>query len=166
MYRSKDFYLKNIYKKNGKKIGTVKDIYIDFYRGEVKGLKVNSYSIFDKKNYVKIEDIISLDEDIIVDNAIEGNGLKLSEIKGLDVVDKSGSLRGVVEDILIDENEFKIKGLVISTGIIEKMIKGKEVILINRSVLGDDYILYLGDPNVVMKNIPHEITNYECIKKA
>lgn len=166
MYRSKDFYLKSIYNTQGKKLGTVKDIYIDFYNGQVKGIKVANYSVMTRKNYLAIEDIISFDEDIIGNNIVDGNGLKLTEIKGLEVIDKLGNIRGVVEDILIDEESFKIKGLIVSLGLIDKMIRGKEIILVNRSVLGEDCILYLGEPNIVVKNIPHEMSGYEYYKKA
>ncbi|MGG7176090.1 PRC-barrel domain-containing protein [Clostridium paraputrificum] len=161
MYRSKDFYLKGVYDSRGKKLGIVKDIYIDFYKGEVKGIKVANYALLSKKSYVCIEAIINIDEDIIVESLIEGEGLKLSEVMGLEVIDKLGNTRGVVEDILIDEENYQIKGLIVSSGIIEKMIRGKEVILINRSILGENYILYLGETGIIVKNIPHEMKNHE-----
>lgn len=161
MYRSKDFYLKGVYDLRGKKLGIVKDVYIDFYKREVKGIKVANYSLLSKKNYVCIEGIINFDEDIIVETLVEGDGLRLSEVMGLEVIDKLGSTKGVVEDILIDEESYEIKGLIVSSGIIEKMIRGKEVILINRSILGEDCILYLGEIGVVVKNIPHEVKNHE-----
>ena len=166
MYRSRDFYLKGIYNVKGKKLGIIKDLYIDFNSGMVKGFKVNNMSLLSKKSYGDIEDIINIDEDIIIEKLIDKEGLKFSDIKGMDVIDKFGNSRGVVDDILIDEDDFFIKGIIITSGLIDKMIKGKEIVLINRSLLAEDYILYLGEPNIVVKNIPHEMNRYEYCEKA
>ena len=79
---------------------------------------------------------------------------------------KRRRIKDVVEDVLIKEDDYSIKGIVVGAGIIDKLIYGREVILINQSVLGEDCILYLGDSNVVVKNIPHEVKNNEYYKKA
>lgn len=166
MFRSKDLYMKNIYDFNGKKLGVSKNIYIDFYRGEVLGLGFNSYTLKGKRNFIDVKDIILIDDEILVNASTKGEGLKFSDIKDMEVIDRLGNSKGVVEDILINEENYKIKGLIVSPSIVDRMLKGKEVILINNSVLGEDYILYLGEPNVVLKNIPHEISKNEYFKKA
>ena len=74
--------------------------------------------------------------------------------------------KGVVEDILIEEESFSIKGLIISSGIIDKIISGREVILINDVILGEDNILFIGASGVVLKNIPHHRAKDEYYKKA
>ncbi|WP_143314812.1 PRC-barrel domain-containing protein [Clostridium sp. HBUAS56017] len=167
MFRSKDLYMKNIYDSNGKKLGISKSIYIDFYRGQVIGIGFNNYKMKGKRNYVDVNDIILLeDNDILVKSVGKGSGLKFSDIKDLEVIDKLGNSKGIVEDILIEKESYKIKGLIVSPGIIDRILRGKEVILINNSVLGEDYILYLGEPNIVFKNIPHEINKNGYVKKA
>ncbi|MDS0524989.1 PRC-barrel domain-containing protein [Clostridium sp. SHJSY1] len=166
MFRSKDLYMKNIYDFNGKKLGVSRTIYIDFYRGKVLGLGFNSYSVKGKRNFIDVKDIILIDDDILVKGATKGQGLKFSDIKDMEVIDRLGNSKGVVEDVLINEENFKIQGLIISPSIVDRMLRGKEVILIKNSVLGEDYILYLGEPNVVLKNIPHEISKNEYFKKA
>ena len=46
------------------------------------------------------------------------------------------------------------------------MIKGKEIILINKCILGERYILYTGNDDVLFKSMPHNMKNYNAIKKA
>jgi uncharacterized protein YrrD len=84
----------------------------------------------------------------------------------MEVIDKDGNIKGELEDILIDEETYKITGLIISGGIIDKIIKGREIILINQSILGEDCILYLGGETIVVKNLPREANSYDNYKKA
>lgn len=166
MFRSKDFYLKNIYNLKGNRMGRTKDIFIDFSRGQVVGIKVSNFTLKGKKNYLDVKKIMSFDEDILVTELENKEGLKFSDIKNMEVIDKAGNVRGELEDLIIDDKTFKITGLIISGGIIDKIIKGKEIILINQSILGEDYILYLGDDTVVVKNLPREASFYDNYKKA
>jgi len=164
MIKSKDLYMKSIYDLNGKKIGTSKEIFIDFNKGMVLGLEINTLGF--KNNYVDINDIIQIDKDILIRKVSEVRGLRFTEIKNMEVKDKCGNSKGVIEDLLIDDDNYNIKGLIVNSGIFDTLIKGKEVILINNSILGEEYILYLGEPNIVFKNIPHELENNENLKKA
>ncbi|MDO5038110.1 PRC-barrel domain-containing protein [Clostridium sp.] len=156
MIRSKEFLLKNVYDIRGKKLGVVEDLYIDFFKGIIIGLKISTHAFFSKKNCVFIDDIISIDKEILVKELKEGTGLRLQEVKGMDIIDLNGNLKGVVEDCIIDEIGLTIKGLVVSTGLIERLLKGKEVILINECILGEDYVLYVGNKNVTLKSMPRK----------
>lgn len=156
MIRSKEFLLKNVYDIKGKKLGVVEDVYIDFFKGIIIGLKISTHAFFSKKNCVFIDDIISIDKEILVKELKEGTGLRLQEVKGMDIIDLNGNLKGVVEDCIIDEVGLTIKGLVVSTGLIERLLKGKEVILINECILGEDYVLYVGNKNVTLKSMPRK----------
>lgn len=164
MFKSKDLYMKNIYDLNGKKVGTSKEILIDFYTGRVLGLEINTFGF--KNDYVDIKDIIQIDEEILMKKVSEIKGIRFSDIRDMEVIDRLGNSKGVVEDLLIEEESYDIKGIILNSGIIDTLLKGKEVILINNSVLGEEYILYLGQPNIVFKNIPHEINRNENVKKA
>lgn len=166
MYRIKDFFYKTVYDIRGKKIGSVRDIFIDFYKGKVKGLSIGGELLKSKKNYIPINEVVNIDDDILVESCVRGEGLKISEIIGMEVIGIYGTIRGVMEDVLISEDDYSIKGIIISAGIIDKLIYGREVILINKSILGEDCILYLGDPNVIVKNIPREMNTNEYYKKA
>ena len=161
MLKSKDFYMKSVYDVNSKKIGIVEDIFINFYEGKVIGLDISSYSLFSKKNFVRYEDIISIDKEIIVRKSIKYSGIKLKDIKGMEIIDLNGNIKGTIEDLIIRENDFSIKGLLISTGVIEKLLKGKQILLINQCILGEEYILYTGKDNMTLKLMPRKVKNNE-----
>lgn len=166
MYKIKDFYLKRIYNIKGKRLGVVKDVFIDFNKANVLGLEVSNYTLMNKKNYLSVNNIINFHEEIISKDLDVYKGLKFSDIKDLEIYDKNGKIKGEVEDLIIGEEDFKIKGIVISTGIVDKIIKGKQIILINECVLGDNFILYLGDGEIVVKNLPHHIDTDVQSEKA
>lgn len=162
MLRSKDFYMKSVYNVRGKKIGIVEDLFIDFFKERVKGLKVSNYSLFSKKNFIEFQSIISINKDIVVEKSIQGKGLELKNIKGMDIIDLNGNIKGVVEDIIIGEEDFSIKGLVISTGIIERLLKGKDILLLSECILGEEYILYIGKEGVTLKSMPRKVDKNEA----
>lgn len=166
MFRTRDFYLKKVYSVDGKKIGVIEDLYIDFYFGKIVGFEISNHALFSKKNYVGIEEIINIGEDMIISNINKGTGLKFKDIKDMDIIDTSGNIKGVLEDIIIDRQDYSIKGVVITSGLLDKMIKGKEIILINRCILGEEYILYTGSDGIMFKSMPHNMEKQNVFKKA
>jgi len=146
MFKTRDFYFKKVYDIKGKKIGIIEDLYIDFYLGKVVGFKVSNSILFSKKNYVDMQDII--------------------DIKYMEIIDTLSNIKGVLEDIVIDIQDYSIKAIVISSGLIDKMIKGKQIILLNRCILGEKYILYTGNEGVSFKSMPHNMEDYDATKKA
>lgn len=165
MFKTKDFYLKKVYDINGKKIGVIQDIYIDFYGEQIVGFEVSNLSFFSKKNYISIDDVIEIGEDVVASNLKIGSGLKFRNIKDMDIVDTGSTVKGVVEDLLIDVKDYSIKAIVVTSGLVDKMIRGKEIILLNECILGEDYILYTGKRGILFKTMPHNMNNYEAIKK-
>lgn len=161
MLRSKDFYMKSVYDICGKRIGIVEDIFINFYEGKVTGLYISNYSLFSKKNFVSSKDIITIDKEIIVRKSIKDSGIRLKDIKGMEIIDLNGNIKGAMEDLIIREKDFSIKGLLISAGIIDRLLKGKEILLINQCVLGEEYILYTGKDNMTLKVMPRKVKNNE-----
>jgi uncharacterized protein YrrD len=166
MFKTRDFYFKKVYNINGKRIGIIEDLYIDFFEGKVVGFKVSNSMLFSKNNYVDIEDVIDIGEDIIVSSIRKGEGLVFKEIKYLEVIDTLSNIKGVLEDIIIDIEDYSIKAIVISSGLVDKMIKGKQIILLDRCILGEKYILYTGNEGVLFKSLPHTMDNYNATKKA
>ena len=166
MFKTRDFYFKKVYNIRGKKIGIVEDLYIDFYLGKVVGFKVSNSILFSKKNYVDMEDIIEIGEDIIINSIRKGEGLTFKEIKYMEIIDTLSNIKGVLEDIIIDIQDYTIKAIVISSGLIDKMIKGKQIILLNRCILGEKYILYTGNEGISFKSMPHNMEQYNATKKA
>ena len=166
MLKSKDFYLKNIYSNEGRKIGVVEDIYMDFYHGKIVGFKSSATGIFSRSNYIDINDVIDIGEDVIVYEGKKGSGLGLKAIKNMKIIDSNGSIKGVLEDIIIEDYSYTIKGIVISSGLIDRLVKGKEVLLIDECILGDQYILYTGKNNVLFKTMPHNMEEKNEYSKA
>lgn len=156
MLRSKDFYMKSVYNICGKKIGIVEDLFINFFEGKITGINISNYSLFSKKNFISCDDIISIDRDIIVKKSMEGSGLKLKSVKGMEIIDLNSNIKGIMEDLIIKENDFSIKGILVSTGIIDRLLKGKEILLINQCILGEEYILYIGSSNMTLKAMPRK----------
>lgn len=166
MFKTKDFYLKKVYNINGKKIGIIEDLYIDFHLGKVLGFKISNSFLFSKNNYVDMSDVVDIGEDVIVDSIRSGKGLSFKEIKYLEVVDTLGEVKGVLEDVVVDIQDYSVKALVISSGLIDKMIKGKQIILLSKCILGEKYILYTGDKGVLFKTMPHNMERCNAIKKV
>ena len=166
MFKTRDFYFKKVYDIKGKKIGIIEDLYIDFYLGKVVGFKVSNSILFSKKNYLDMQDIIDIGEDVIINSIRKGEGLTFKEIKYMEIIDTLSNIKGVLEDIVIDIQDYSIKAIVISSGLIDKMIKGKQIILLNRCILGEKYILYTGNEGVLFKSLPHNMENYDATKKA
>lgn len=166
MFKTRDFYFKKVYDVNGRKIGIIEDLYIDFFEGKVVGIKVSNSRLFSKNNYVDMENVIDIGEDMIIDSIKKGDGLTFKEIKYMEVMDTIGNVKGVLEDIVIDIKDYSIKAIVISSGLVDKMIKGKQIILLNRCILGEKYILYNGNDEILFKSLPHNMEAYNASKKA
>ena len=166
MVKWRNFYLMKIYDSKNKYIGVVDDISIDFYNGVVKGFTISPASIFKKHTYVSVDSIISVDEIMKIKNTSRFEWLKFKEIKYMDIINKEKKLLGVLEDLIIDEKTFEIKGMIISSGIFDKMFKGKEVITLKHCSLCDEYILYNGNSTVKLKTLPHNLGGNKDVQKV
>ena len=157
MFRTKEFQYMRVETPKGKYLGFVKDIALDYNNKKIIGFRISTFSIFSKEIYVLREDIICINERIIASKVVKDRYPCFSDIKFFDVTTTKGCILGVLEDMIIDIIDFSIKGLVISLGFINKVIKGKEIILIEDSILGDYSILYNPRENLKLFSIPHKI---------
>lgn len=158
MYRVKDFILMEVFNVNGKKIGYIKDILIDFNKKRVIGFKVSSSGIFSNSINVLNEDIISFNNVMIVDKFNKNRYFSFSEIKGLDTVDTCGNIIGMIEECIFRKNDFYITGLLISTGFFNNLINGKLVIPVCNTILGDDNLLnYKQCDKFSLRSMPHKL---------
>ena len=158
MFKWRDFYLMKVYDSKNKYIGVIEDISIDFNKGIIEGFTISPASIIRKHTFVSSESITSIDKVM--------KGLKFKEIKFLDIINEKKVLIGVLEDLIIDKEKFSIKGLIISSGIFDKMFKGKEIITLKHCVLCDDYILYKGSERIKLKTLPHDLGGGKDVRKA
>lgn len=158
LYRLKDFLTKNVLYSDGKKAGVVSDVIVNFNEKKVLGFSVSGGSLLRRKSKVAYtENIIYLDCSIIISKMSEKKHLTFSEVKGMEVTDVYGNIIGIAEDILFD-NKFKLRGIIISPGVIRKLIVGKGILLINELIFGDKNILYFGKGNFRFTSLRHEIS--------
>ncbi|WP_066894004.1 PRC-barrel domain-containing protein [Clostridium nigeriense] len=156
MLKTKDFYLLKVYDIRGKYLGVIEDIYIDFNKGRIQGFLISNYLLFNKRNFIKINDIISIEDVIIIKELNKKEGISFKTIKDMDVKDRNNIIKGVLEDIIIEEKDFSIKGLIISSGIFDRIIRGKEILLPKDCILGEDFILYFGSNEVKFQSMPRK----------
>ncbi|MDV4152337.1 PRC-barrel domain-containing protein [Clostridium sp. AL.422] len=156
MLKTKDFYLQKVFDIRGKYIGLIDDIYIDFHKGVIKGFLISNYLLFSKRNFIRTQDIVSIEDVIIIKELTKKEGISFKSIKDKDVKDKNNVIKGILEDLLIEKEDLSIKGLVISSGIFDRIIKGKEILLLKECILGEDFVLYYGNNDVKFQSIPRK----------
>lgn len=166
MFKWRDFYLMKVYDSKNKYIGVVEDVSIDFNKGIIEGFTISSASIIKKHTFVSSDAIVSIDKVMRIKETSKFKGLKFKEIKFIDIINANNKLIGVLEDLIIDKEEFSIKGLIISSGIFDKMFKGKEIITLKHCILCDDYILYNGNERIKLKTLPHNLGGSKDVSKA
>lgn len=165
MYRFNDFYLKNIYNTKEESLGKIIDVYIDFQKSLVLGFKVCNYSIANKESCYSLSDVFRSDDVKFHDNNTK-KPLKFSEIVGLDVVDKGNNYKGKIKDLLIEKDTYLIKGYILDTGINNDILESNEIILPDECVLGDSFIVFLGNEKIEVRNISHMMRKNAVYKKA
>lgn len=158
MYRSKEFILMNVENNRGKKLGVIKDLLLNFKDLRLTGFVLSTYSIFKKDGIINTKDIIAFNEFMIINKLGIRDGVPLSKIKNLDVIDICGNTIGVVEDFLFCVETFKIKALVVSTGMIKNLFYGKRIILPTDFIVGNDSVIYYPkNKNITMTSKIHTI---------
>ncbi|MGG7144949.1 PRC-barrel domain-containing protein [Clostridium nigeriense] len=156
MLKTKDFYLLKVYDIRGKYLGIIDDIYIDFNKGIIKGFLLSNYLLFSKKNFIKVKDIITIEDVMIIREVNKKEGIAFKSIKDIDVKDKRNIIIGVLEDLIINRKDLSIKGLIISSGIFDRIVKGKEILLLKECMLGEDFIFYFGNNEVKFQSMPRK----------
>lgn len=166
MFKWRDFYLMKVYDSKNKYIGVIEDISIDLNKGIIEGFEISPASIMKKHTFVLSDSIISIDKVMKVKELSKSTGIKFKNIKFIDILNENNTLIGVLEDLIIDKESFSIKGFIISSGIFDKMFKGKEIITLKNCKFYDDYILYNGNERIKLKTLPHNLGRLKDVSKA
>ncbi|WP_446899410.1 PRC-barrel domain-containing protein [Clostridium sp. LBM24168] len=143
MYRIRDFIFTEVVGMDGKNLGFVGDLLIDFNLKAVKGFNVISNSILKKDTSVYVENTLSLDPVIIASKLNGMQGLKFGDIKAVNVVDKRGNIMGRLEDIIFYEKSFNIRAFVMSRGFIYDILHGRKILSAKNLILGEKNILHM-----------------------
>ncbi|OFI05417.1 PRC-barrel domain protein [Clostridium acetireducens DSM 10703] len=158
MYRIKDFSLMDVFDLDGNKVGFIKDAVIDIDNYNIKGFSISSYNFFKNNDNVLLKDIVYFDNSMIIKKITKYKSLEFSNLKGMKVIDRKGNILGIVEDLFFDKKEFKIRGLIISSGIFNDIRMGKRIILVSDIVLKDKNIFYLKYINKIdFWILPHKL---------
>ncbi len=138
---------------DGKKVGVVKNIIFCPKQKKLLAflLECKSYEL--NKKVVLAEDILSLGKAAVIIkdlNSVRGfrkakKADELSdkgEVLGLRVYSKAGEDMGIVKDVLFDYKNRTIEGVEISDGLIQDIVKGRNVLpLLGKVEFGEDVIL-------------------------
>lgn len=154
MIKKGELIYKKIVNLKNKKQGYVEDICIDCICFKVIGLKVSSSSPIKKFNFLKSEDILSIKEVICAENFTKAKGVMFSSLVNLEVFDCTDRVIGEVEDIIIDERNYFIKAVIVGTGIINKLVNGRRVLLIEDLFFMENKIIYRGKDEIKIINMP------------
>jgi len=156
MFKSKDFIFMDVVSVEGKKIGFIKDLLIDFNKGKVIGFVISPYNFFQRNLIVLKEDIIYFNKYMVVKRVEKSTYLCLHSFISMDVIDVCKNVFGIVEDITFTGNTFVIKGVIVSSGFITNLLRGKRIILINELILGEENLLYIPTRDqYCFKSMPH-----------
>ena len=155
MYRTKDFMLMNVNKAQGEKLGYINDIFLDINESKIIGFQIKSTNLFKRNLSVNTESIISFNDYMIVKDSEDISKMKFSSIKGMDVLDLKKDIIGIVEDLIICQNTFLIKAIIINSGFLADWTGGKKIILIKDLIIGEKNILCSRSSKMNFKSIPH-----------
>jgi sporulation protein YlmC with PRC-barrel domain len=156
MAKSRDYIYMNVMNIQGKKIGYIKDLLVDFNKGEVIGFKINPYRLLCKDFNVLKENIIYYKSQLVINNIVKDKYLEFSTIMNIHVIDKCSNILGLVSEVIFDDDDFKIKGLVVKDYNIFNMFKSRSVLLKSDLIIGDEYILYTAEnTNIILKCMPN-----------
>lgn len=167
MLKSRDFIYMDVIDINGKNLGYVKDILINFNKKEVTGFKVNPYKFISKGFNILKEDIIYYNTKILVTKTSKENQISFSELRNMYVLDKNSNILGMVNDIIFCEKTFELKGISIKCGTIAGIFRERKILLIKELILGEDNLLFFGNEDkfklVVTphKSLSKVVVNYE-----
>ena len=137
----------------GKKLGIIREIIFSPATKEVKAfvLERKGYEFLQK--VILLKDVVHLGNDALVinDNSsivslrkAEGAGdlNGRGNIKGLKVYTKSGNDLGIIEDVLFDYSKGIVEGVEVSDGILQDLVKGRNILpLFGKVEFSDEALL-------------------------
>jgi len=138
---------------DGKRVGLIKDIVFCPKEKKMVAFLVERKGYEILKKVVFIKDVLSLGKDALIINDL--NDVKdlrkvqdspefkeKGDILGLRIYTRSGEEIGVAKDVLLDFTHGKIDGIEVSDGLIQDILKGRNILpLIGKVEFGEENIL-------------------------
>ncbi|OPJ63619.1 PRC-barrel domain-containing protein [Clostridium oryzae] len=157
LYKSRNFMNMTVMNVRGKKLGYINDILLSFDQNKVTGFSVNpSGFMLAKVKRFSAKDIVYYNRRIVINIDEDPNGIYLSSIKKMEIIDREGNILGIIEDIIFDD-KFDVRALIISPGIINKIIVGKRIITTSRIIIGDKNVIYYGKDSYCLYSVRHHM---------
>ncbi|WBW99605.1 PRC-barrel domain-containing protein [Oceanirhabdus sp. W0125-5] len=154
MYRKYDFMSMEIYNLKGKRLGTVNDICFNFSNNTVVGFLVESAVPFKKNGFIHKNDVIYFNDNMIVKEFGDKDGIPLKSILNMDVYNLDGHIVGIVSDVIIDK-ELRVVALALSSGLLKDFFEGRRIISAKRIILGEENLIYYGKERIIFRNLAH-----------
>lgn len=129
-----------ISKASGKKIAIVKDLVFSRRKFRILALVTFEGSVFKEARIIRYRNIISIGKDAIIvrkENVIESAAAipeiyqlmkERKKIIGEDVITEDGENIGIIKDIVVDEESGKVLGFILSDGLIQDIMDGRNVL--------------------------------------
>lgn len=149
----RDYIYMDVVDINGKRLGYIKDILINFHEKKVIGFDITPYKLFGKNFNVMKEDVLYFNKYMVVKKISKEKCLKFEDINKMYVIDRNSNILGVVKDLIFDEDEMNIQGVIIATNILNLFLK-RQVLLAKNLILGEKNLFYMST---------EEKINLECI---
>jgi uncharacterized protein YrrD len=156
----------------GIKAGIVRDVILSSDKKEAVGLILGGRSLDKKLKVVLSEDILKMGRDaVIVDSTqcitqiekseFSSTGwLKAGNLIGRKVFSRAGGDLGIVGELLIDWDTFRLEGFELSDGLIEDIFKGKRQLpLIGMVEFGEEAVVVEKEAEEEMENHGRGIRN-------
>lgn len=142
-----------ISKKDGNKIGTIKEVIYSKKRYRIVGFIISGKNFFKEAKIIRFNNVISIGMDalIVKNETVVEKSSYLTEMNSLiyenglhekEVLTEEGDSLGNVKDILIDENSGKIIGLILTDGLVEDLKEGRNLLPYSMDmVIGENNII-------------------------
>lgn len=165
--RTKNYYLMDVKLENGRKAGFIEDLLIDFEKAVIVGFAISPLLSFKRKVCVLKEDIISVKDFMIIKKIQKCKACEFKNYKNINVFDIDNNFMGMLEDVIFDDNSYKIYSYILSGGIFRNIFSGKNLILPHYCKFNDKKIIYQISMNEInFVSLPHRIiVKGECNEK-
>ena len=143
IYRAKDFYMMEVRDSLGYKLGIISGLSLDLNNHKVDGFCIHSRGIKNEIKKINMEDVIAFNEVMIVKDVHNSIGLNFNKLKGMEVYDLNNNLLGKVEEVLFNIVSYKVLGIILTTGFLKDIVKGKRILLADNLIIGEISILLM-----------------------
>lgn len=135
---------RNVVDCQGTLLGSVEDCIFDSRTNKICSLIVSSSRLFSSSSILPLSCVLKLGDTIIYNGGAFSCKRKrlfmkriitLNEILGKQIINLEGINEGHVADLIIDDYDWEIVGLVCSRGLVEDMLGGRRLVLMSRNII-------------------------------